>query len=234
MFNSSLFFSVNRLTFCSGQLLQSCETKLINLILKIKKFIHQNFKDLANFFCCLFLNKNKPIIKKPNAIFVLGSPGSGKNFYVDKFYIGEKFASYQIIDADIEMAKIPEYQEAVKNGDKDAADRFHAQALQLKNKLFSKTKNAKHNLIYVGSGAHLEFYKNIITSLKTQYFVKTVFIEASLERVLKRVQARGDLTGRVVPEKVVRNHFIQAKANFSILSSLADEFDVYNNDVETA
>ena len=216
-------------------------SKIADLARRVLRLAYTPLFHVASFFSNLVFSKNKvaanpinPLIqkglaKKPQAIFVFGGPGAGKNSYIDKFCSGEGFKSFTIIDADLEMEKIPGYIEAIRNKEKDAADCYHHEALRLRGDLFDKTKKNLGDFIFVGSGAHLEFYKTILTSLKSSYHIKTVFIEISLENALARAHARGELTGRIVPEKVIRSNHTDAEKNFAILKKIAHCFEVYSN-----
>lgn len=224
-------------TFC-----HSVFGKIYEITKVVYKIAKKILTSVANFFHRCIFSKQTPAIKNPakesalanpekkaQAIFVFRSPGSGKNSYVDKFCSSDEYKSYTIIDADLEMEKIPGYQEALKKKDKTAADRFHGEALDKRNALFEKTKKDKGNFIYVGSGAHLAFYKNILASVKTAYHVKTVFIEISLKNALERAEIRAKQTGRFVPEGVIRDNFDKASKNFPLLKKIADCFEVYDS-----
>lgn len=241
MLNSIISLTFNKTIACVYQIGGACRNKAAQIALKIKSVVSRFFTSISQFFFTRLSKSSKMNTKTAavtvqktaqtaSAIFVFGSPGAGKNSFVDKFCAGDKFRSYTLIDADLEMEKISGYQQAVQQGDAQAAERFHNEALKRRNQLFSETKKDKKNLIYVGSGAHLDFYKKVITSLKTDYHINTVFIEIDLQLAVQRAKTRADLTGRVVPEKVIRDNFTQANLNFHSLKQLADSWEVYNND----
>lgn len=169
--------------------------------------------------------------KVAKAVIVIGGPGSGKNSLIEACQAKGEYVGYEILDVDQEMEKIPEYQRAVQAKDANAANKFWGQAKDIRDKKFETYLKAKKNLVFIGAGAMLDHYKHqVIGRLKKSgYRVKLIFVKLDLAKAKERCHARGDATGRVVPEQVIEGNHRSAVNNFEVYKSLVDEWEVYDN-----
>lgn len=168
---------------------------------------------------------------KAKAIIVIGACGSGKSTWVDK--VGkERLANATIIDADLVKEQMPEYKEGIRKGDPNIAVTVHSKSLEKRNELFQETVNDVNNLVYLGTGTALDFYKQkVIGSLKKAgYHVTMVCVKTDLDKAIERCAKRALDTGRAVPEQAIRDSHAQAYQNFQIYKDLVHYWELYDND----
>lgn len=84
----------------------------------------QERKELHNLI--IIKNTQDRISKSPaSAVLTAGGSGSGKSFFVENLFLSSTEENYVLIDSDNIKEELPEYVEAIKNNNLDAADIVH-------------------------------------------------------------------------------------------------------------
>jgi len=153
----------------------------------------------------------------PQAIFMMGGPGSGKGYVCSKLY-GD--SGIQVLDCDSIKAEHPDYDP------KDPAPLHEWSAMELKRRFKTTVANGE-DFIYDGTGSNAEKYAAMIKECQEMGFETTlVYVQCSLPTALKRNASRT----RVVPEWIVREKHSTIATSFEIVSRYADTVNTVDND----
>jgi predicted ABC-type ATPase len=160
--------------------------------------------------------------KTPNAIFMAGGSGAGKSTALNK--LAEKgvliLPDYVIINSDDIKEMIPEYNQFKKVDSGKAADLVHKESSYLSDKVLDQAKMRKSSFILDGTFSWVEDSKKQLQNLPG-YQTKIIYVDAPIEVALKRVKARGDATGRYVPDDYVRSSNDRIRKNIDELTKFA-------------
>lgn len=145
------------------------------------------------------------------AIFTAGGPASGKGGLVrtgtSQFEkeIGKE-AHVQmpsdVVNADPDTVRtmLPEYQQLVKEGNSEASSLTHEEASHL-TKVLTKIALGRQHHILVGPG---KFAGKIKDAQRAGYKVSVHYATTDTATAIKRAKARGDKTGRYVPDDFLK------------------------------
>ncbi len=171
----------------------------------------------------LFQIVKLPQKENPNSIFMAGGPGSGKSFTLESLAKAGVFnmGNYVIINTDDIKEMIPEYQTFKKIDAEKAASMVHKESSFLKNQVVGEATKRKVNFILDGTFSNPQKSAALLKTL-TGFKTKIIFVDAPTEILLKRVQERGQRTGRFVPPDFVKQSVEQIRASIAELSKVAD------------
>lgn len=170
--------------------------------------------------------KAVPEDKQPVAVVMMDGPGSGKSTFVDAIDNGD----FVRVDADAIKQNLPEFQQSLKAGAKDAAVISHDESSMLASRIKDGAVGSRKNLIFDGTGKNAEKYITMISDMKQRGYKVTVIMPSiPLDTALERVRIRAERTGRLVPESLVREAYSQIETNFDKISKIADSAQLYDN-----
>lgn len=149
-----------------------------------------------------YLDKAKPE-KNPTVMLMMGAPASGKGtvlrFLKEK---GEVKDSVAVDPDQIKTEKIPEYKDYLEYDRKFAASKVHEEGSYLSKKIIERLTEIKSNLVIDKVFSNYNKLLKQIDYLKNQgYKVKVVYVSIDdYKEAYRRMLARGERTGRFVPE----------------------------------
>ena len=153
----------------------------------------------------------------PRAVFMLGGPGAGKS-YVRR----RRFADLLVLDCDKIKRGHPEY-------DPMFPGRLHEWSKQEVMGRFQAALAARQEFVYDGTGSTAERYVAYMRMAQARgYKVTVCYVRVSLATALLRNATRE----RTVPESIVRDKHSLIATSYEIVSAIADEMIVVNNEVE--
>jgi predicted ABC-type ATPase len=169
-----------------------------------------------------------PVDQTPQAVLLMGGPGSGKSSILGD--VVPDLKNFVVADPDEIKSALPEYRKGLKQGDATIASKVHQESKEVTGSLVTKVIAGRRNLLYDGTGGNKQEYEGYISNLKAAgYHVTLVMAHITVDEALQRVNARAQATGRSVPENVVRDIYNWVPKNFPDLAKQADEAFLYNN-----
>lgn len=161
--------------------------------------------------------------EKPNSIFMAGGPGSGKSFTLESLAKAGviSISNYVMVNSDDIKEMIPEYQAFKKIDAEKAANMVHRESSFLKDQVVKEATIRRVNFILDGTFSDPVKSAALLKTL-TGFQTKIIFVDAPTEVLLKRVQERGQKTGRFVPPDFVKHSVDQIRASIAELSKVAD------------
>lgn len=185
-------------------------SKDLQTVLRQKTIVHNLLKDVG-------------AAEKPLAILMSGCSGSGKSVTVNQI-LEKRKNEFVHLDSDQILLQIPEYQKALANRVQNAASIYFRESIKIRNAALYQAISQNKSIIYDSTGSHLEVYEQVIKELKRHnYRIELMRCEITLEETLKRVRLRNAQTGRVVPDEVVKETFVNSQSTFEVLKTLVDK-----------
>ena len=175
-----------------------------------------------------FLDKVKPVPKgkQPMAVMMMGGPASGKGRLAQAI----KDDEFVKVDADSIKELLPEYQEMVLMGDKNAASYVHKESGYLASKLRDIARAENKNMVLDGTGKYASSYLHRMQQLQDSgYHVQIQMADLDADTAVKRSKARAAETGRHVPESVIRGNYSVIPGNFLQIANAADTAILFDN-----
>jgi predicted ABC-type ATPase len=176
-----------------------------------------------------FLDKvpSVPKDKKPIVIMTMGIPASGKSQLVR----GVKTDQFVKVDADAIKEMIPEYQDKVKKGDRNAANYVHDESGTLASRLRDMAREQRKNVVYDGTGKYVGSYLHRIEQFqKDGYHVQVLMPHLSAETAIERADQRGKEGGRWVSSDIIRSNAHAVPYNFEELARAADSAMLFDTE----
>jgi hypothetical protein len=163
----------------------------------------------------------------PRLIFTAGPFGAGKSFVTSAL---EKLSILDVsqflwIDPDSIKEEIPEYAELKKSAPEDAATLVHKESGHIQEKLFEAALRSKKNIIVDGSLRAKDWWTSEFNRIKQsypEYSISIVSVSAPEEVLLQRVEARGRVTGRLIPSELVLETSRAVRESVNHLSTFTD------------
>jgi predicted ABC-type ATPase len=171
-----------------------------------------------------------PKDKQPTAIMMMGGPATGKGALTSKIP-SDRFVK---VDADSIKEMLPEYQEGVREGDRNAASYVHKESGELASKLRDIARSQRKNMVLDGTGRFASSYMHRMDELqRTGYHVQLMMpVVDDVNKVVSRAKQRGEESGRWVPEEFIRDNHEPIMKNFDLLAKKADSAFLFNNNGE--
>ena len=164
----------------------------------------------------------------PEAVLLMGAPVRASLRSSDE--VVPDLSSFVHADPDAVKSAMPAYQEGIKAGNKDIASTVHGESKDITKSIVNSSIETRRNLLYDGTGGNLQEYEGMINALhKSSYHVKLVMTHISVDEGLKRVAERAAITGRAIPDAVVKDMYQWVPRNFPTLAQKADQAYLYDN-----
>lgn len=169
---------------------------------------------------------------EPMALFLGGGPASGKSTILPTIDVPDGVT----IDSDHIKGYLPEYQEMVKSKDRTAAAYAHEESSYLGKAVTARALGDGLNVILDGTGdSSIEkLHKKVAEARESGHGVRAVYVTVDTETAVQRSNSRGEQTGRLVPEAVVREIHASVTDTFvkAIEEDLFDSVDLWDTNSE--
>lgn len=160
-----------------------------------------------------------------------GGPAAGKSTFVDSD-AGARLRdeSSLLVNADDMKAELPEYSQMLRDGDPTAAHFTHEESSYLAKRLQAAGFENRLNVTLDGTGdsSSDKLRGKIATARNAGYRVEGHYVTVPTDVAVDRANARGERTGRVVPESVVRGTHSAVSRTAADTYSDFDAFDLYD------
>lgn len=174
--------------------------------------------------------QQKPSDQEVIALFVGGGSCSGKST-LRRHILDEYDNNSIIIDSDELKKIIPEYDGLFLNYGFKTASIVHNESSKMASFLIDKVIEECNNFLYDGTLKNTEKYQNLFQLLKQHnYVIHLHIVDCQIDLARKRNEARAISERRAVPFSVIKESHERIVNSFVILSTLVDEWHVYNTD----
>jgi len=163
----------------------------------------------------------------PWVIFTAGAMGAGKG-YVVKWMESQgclPLKQFVTVDPDAIRQALPEWPGYVANDPMSAAIKTQKEAGCMAEILGYKALGQRWNVIFDGSLRDTDWYKMYFHKLRIAFpgvRLMILHIEAERDAVLKRAEARGKETGRMVPRALLESSMEQVPKSCKVLAPFVD------------
>lgn len=177
----------------------------------------------------------KPASGQPTMTFLGGGSAAGKSTYVKnaKDFPSKKTAVH--VDSDNIKGKLPEYNQMVKAGLRSAAGYAHEESSALAKRVISVAQNRGYNVVLDGTGDNspASMSKKIAQARSHGMRVNAVYVTVPTKVALERANKRGEKTGRVIDENVIRNIHKSVSKTALAVADQFDDFKLYDTQGKT-
>lgn len=178
--------------------------------------------------------KTKPA-GQPSFNVMGGGPAAGKSNMVEKAGITELTDPNSVmVNADEMKAELPEYQSMTAAKDPKAATLAHEESSYLAKRLQQASFDNGFNTILDGTGDSNAAKMNgkLDAARQAGYSVKGYYVTVPTDVAVARADARGQATGRFVPERVIRTTHIDVSKVFPDVYQSFDSVDLFQSEGE--
>ena len=170
--------------------------------------------------------------EKPTSLFMAGGTAAGKTTILDQF--DDEVPNAVIINPDDIKAMLPEYSAMLEGGDEYAATGTHEESSDIAKKLLETTNAKKYNAIIDGTGDSEpgKFESKVKAAQMEGRNAKVVLVDIPTDLAVERSMERAKKTGRMVPEKTIREiHATVARRHADWVEDV-DNWEVWANETE--
>lgn len=143
--------------------------------------------------------------ENPTMYLLGGGTASGKSSLLrsGQFGIPEDAV---LIDSDAVKSNLPDYKEMVAAGDKNAAVYVHKESSDVSKELIKATAEKKYNGVVDTTGdSGMEYLEDKVNEMRANgHRVVANYATVNVETAIARSNKRGEETGRIVPEALIR------------------------------
>jgi predicted kinase len=164
---------------------------------------------------------------EPFLVFTAGAMGAGKSHTLD--FINERgsfpLSGFVLIDPDQVRQRLPEFSLLIAQDQLTAGELTRKEAGYVVEILTLAALQSGKNVLVDTSLRDYEWYKQYFDKIRKEYpkvKLAILHIVAPREAVFQRAEARGKLTGRVVPRKTLEMAFEQVPKSVEILREKVD------------
>lgn len=166
-------------------------------------------------------------VDHPTVTFFGGGPASGKSTVMS---VEENNV---VVDADAMKAKLPEYNDMIKRGDSRAAAFSHEESSYLSSRVMNEGVAGGYNVTLDGTGDSSigKLEKKVAVARAAGATVNAKYVTVDTDEAVRRATLRGQRTGRVVPESVIRETHANVSRTFNdaIKEDLFDSVQLWDN-----
>lgn len=172
-----------------------------------------------------------PADQAPVAVLTMGVPASGKSTAVKRMVSLKEFVH---IDQDQIKEYIPEYQNALMQRARNAANLVQTESSYLADQFRDRAIEDRMNFVFEGVGRDPEYYMDLIGHLRESgYRIQLVFPHVEdVEGAIQTSTERAEKSGRWVSPDYIRHVAPLVPKNFMALKDLVDDFAVFDGDQE--
>lgn len=176
-----------------------------------------------------FLDHVQPVPEgqQKHAIFMMGGTASGKSSLVRGKIDESKFVK---VDADGVKERLPEYQQAISQSARNAAEIVHEESSALSKEIREAAIASGKNFVFDGTGKNADKYVGMMERAQSLgYKVTVIGSHLDVETAKSRSRARAEKTGRWVPEHFIDDAYHNIPRNFKKVMRAADSWALYDN-----
>lgn len=167
----------------------------------------------------------------PKVIFTGGPSGAGKSTVLKELATIGLFPTNNTVFIDPDMVKelLPEYTQFKKLDPQKAASAVHSESGYICDVLYAEAIKRGFNIVVDGTLRAYDYFYKVITEIPAiygKYQIVTVYVDASLPTLMKRVEERGKKTRRYVPTDIVQQTKLAMDESYNTLL-MASDFTYY-------
>lgn len=168
---------------------------------------------------------------KPTYMVLGGGPAAGKSSVMSLSVDQEN--PPLTVNPDDMKAEIPEYNEEVQKGNRNASGIAHEESSYLAKKLQASAQAAGYDIMLdgTGDGSVASMRKKISDARAAGCKVVGAYVTAPTDACVSRALSRGERTGRFVSERVLRSTHIKVSQILPQIIEDFDELNLYDNEV---
>lgn len=171
---------------------------------------------------------------EPFLVFTAGAMGAGKSYTLNKLHEKGRFPllAFVVVDPDEIRQCFPEYSLYISQNPLKAGEMTRKEAGYIVEILTLAALQAGKNALVDGSLRDWEWYSSYFDRLRNQYptlKIALLHIVAPKEAIFARAKARGDETGRYIPEETLQLALEQVPKSVEILRNKVDYYCKLNN-----
>lgn len=174
-----------------------------------------------------------PILPEKIVYLTGGGSACGKGAVVGKQiseYTSALGFSLGTIDSDEIKNSIPEYSLMQKQDLDTASFRAHNESSDIANLAIDTLVAEGRSFVFDGTMKNLDKYTKLIDTLHSNgYKVRAIAVDVPIEEAIKRAKIRGKLTGRNVPDDIIKDTHIGFAKVFPQLMDKFDDFMLCDN-----
>jgi len=169
-------------------------------------------------------------VDKPMGTILGGGTASGKSSVIGD---DNRPPNTVWIDSDSIKKQLPEYNEMLKKGDKNAANFVHDESSILSKRISKEAADRKYNQVLDGTGdSNIQKLEQKIAVMKSGGGkVRGAYVSIPTNEAVTRANIRAAKSGRHVPESFIRevHHNVSKVVPKAIGRGLYDEFELWDN-----
>jgi len=166
--------------------------------------------------------------ENPQAVLTMGGPASGKTSAAKNIVKG--FGQYVHVDPDGVKEQIPEYQQAIKAGARNAAWMAHHESSDVAGQVLNRGADQRNHLFIDATGSDPDWHLDVMKNLKRiGYDVHLFMADVDPSEAAKRQEERAEETGRYVPPDVFHSIHQRVPQNYEVIAKEADNAVLLDN-----
>jgi predicted ABC-type ATPase len=169
-------------------------------------------------------------VADPTVYVMGGGPASGKSVMLDKL---DTPANTVTIDSDHIKTLLPEFREGAALGDANAATMVHEESSVLAKRIVAEAAGGRYRIVVDGTGdnSYANLAKKVASYRAGGGRIVANYVTVDTETAVARAQARGERSGRFVPETFIRevHRNISSLVPRALEEGLFDEFTLWDN-----
>jgi len=171
---------------------------------------------------------------EPFLVFTAGAMGAGKSYTLNKLHEKGRFPlqAFVVVDPDEIRQSFPEYSLYVLQNPLKAGEMTRKEAGYIVEILTFAALQAGKNALVDGSLRDWQWYSSYFDRLRNEYptlKIALLHIVAPKEAIFARAKARGEETGRLIPEETLKAALEQVPKSVEILRKKVDYYCELNN-----
>ncbi len=174
---------------------------------------------------------------RPWAVFTAGVMGAGKSFIIRRLHQKGLFPlhAFVFVDPDEIRRLLPEFVVYVDKNAQQAGTLTRKEAGMLSEMISLAALEHGHNVLVDGSLRDHEWYENYFSDLRHSFpgiHLAIIHVTAPIDVINRRVKARADETGRLIPQQVLEQAIAEVPESVNLLKHLVDFFLKIENSIQ--
>ena len=164
--------------------------------------------------------------------FVLlgGGPAAGKSTLLEGGLLSDMGAQAVTVNSDDIKEEIPEAKKMIMDGDGQWAAHVHEESSYLAKRIEKAAMERNLDLVLDGTGnGNIARAKSRVEAAHAAgYRLNAHYVTVPTEVAVERARIRGEQTGRVVPETVIRATHASVSKTAPVIAAMADDFTLHD------
>ena len=198
----------------------------------VQFFLQKHDQDKTKFIQCDSNSSGRPW-----AVFTAGVMGAGKSFTLRRLHQKGLFPldAFVIVDPDEIRRLLPEFVVYVNKDAQQAGTLTRKEAGMLSEMISLAALERGHHVLVDGSLRDHEWYENYFSDLRHSFpgiQLAIIHVTAPIDVINRRVKARADETGRLIPQQVLEQSIAEVPESVNLLKHLVDFFLKIDNSIQ--